>query len=192
MTNPAFSIAVFPFLKTSGPIRIGGHTFRCTTDVASLPPEQAEAVTEIAKMLFVHGDIRVKSASYAIIQPLDFNWHSPVIDHLVRVRAALAYLYASPHEIFGNLYLAPEDVSLALLTPSPVSVFLVRPEHHTENIATITGPPPNARHNVPGYQGLYNFLHYFWVERRSRLYGPKPHMTLTSQDLKIDLEYRLP
>jgi hypothetical protein len=193
MTDPAFSVAVFPFLKTSGPIRIGGHTFRSTTDVAGLPRQQAEAVTEIVQMLFVQGDLRVKSASYAIIPSLDINGPSAAIDQLARLRAVLAYIYASPQEVFGNLFLAPEEVSLALFTPSPVSVFLVRPEHHTESVAAVTGPAPNKHHYVPGYRGLYNFLHYFWVERSSRLYGPKPHMTLImAQDLKTDLEYHFP
>jgi hypothetical protein len=50
---------------------------------------------------------------------------------------------------------------------------------------------PNKHHDVPGYNGLYNFRHYFWVECGSRLYGPKPHITLNiSQDLQIDLEHR--
>ena len=41
--------------------------------------------------------------------------------------------------------------------------------------------------------GLYNFRHYFWAERLSRLYGPKPRMTLIiAQDLKIDIEHRFP
>ena len=70
-------------------------------------------------------------------------------------------------------------------------MFLVRPEHHTENVAMLTGPSPNKRHQVPGYKGLYNFRHPFWVEPGSRLYGPKPHITLNiSQDLQIDLEQR--
>jgi hypothetical protein len=193
MTDPPFSIAVFPFLKTSGPVAIGGYTFRSTTDVADLPPEQAEAVTEIAQMLFVQADRRVKSACYAIIPSLDIHLPSPAIDQLAHLRAVLAYLYASPHEVFGNLFLAPEEISLILFTPDPVSVFLVRPQHHTENVSAVTGPAPNTHHEVPGYRGLYNFRHYFWAERSWRLYGPKPHMTLIiAQDLKIDLEHRFP
>ena len=191
MTDLPFSIAVFPFLKTSGSIRIGGHTFRSTTDVTDLPPEQAEAVTEIAQMLFVQDDLRVKSASYAIIPSLDLYGPSAAVDQLAHIRAVLAYLYSSPHEVFDNVFLSPEEVSLALFTPSPVNVSLVRPEHHTESVAAVTGPAPNERRAVPGYNGLYNFRHYFWVERDSRLYGPKPHIVLNiSQDLQIDLEHR--
>jgi hypothetical protein len=65
---------------------------------------------------------------------------------------------------------------------------LVRPEHRTAEIDTEGRPVPDTHHNVPGFRGLYNFTHYFWVERRSRLYGPKPHMTLSNQDLSRDLQ----
>jgi hypothetical protein len=108
MTDPAFSIAVFPFLKTSGPIRIGGHTFRSTTDFADLPPEQAEAVSEIAQMLFAQGNLRVKSASYAIIPSLDLYDPSAAIDQLAHLRAVLAYIYSSPHEVFDNIFWPPK------------------------------------------------------------------------------------
>jgi hypothetical protein len=45
------------------------------------------------------------------------------------------------------------------------------------------------RGEVEGYEGLYNFRHPFWVAKGSRLYGPKPHLTLNrSQDLSFDLD----
>jgi Apea-like HEPN len=191
MTDSPFSIAVFPFLKTTKPITIGGHTFRSTGDVTDLPSEKAQAVSEIARMLFVQDDLRVKSASYAIIPSLDLYSPSAAMDQLAYIRAVFAYMYSAPHEVFDDVFLAPEEVSLALFTPGPVSVFLVRPKHHTENVAVVTGPSPNKRHEVPGYKGLYNFRHPFWVEPGSRLYGPKPHITLNiSQDLQIDLQQR--
>jgi hypothetical protein len=189
MIDSPFSIAVFPFLKTSGPVTIGGHTFRSTADVTDLQSEQAEAVSEIAQMLFVQGDLRVRSASYAIIPLLDLYSPSAAMDQLAYTRNVVAYIYSAPHEIFDNVFLAPEEASLALFTPDPVSVFLVRPEHHTESVAAVTGPSPSKRHEVPGYRGLYNFRHFFWIEPGSRLYGPKPHITLNiSQDLQVDLE----
>jgi hypothetical protein len=157
--------------------------------VANLPGAQAQAVTDIEQMLFVHGDVRVKSAAYAIVPSLDIHHPNNAIDQLARVRATLAYIYASPHEVFGDPYLSPEDVSLALFIPDQVSVLLVRPKHRAAEITTEGRPVPDARHNVPGFRGLYNFTHYFWVERKSRLFGPKPHMTLTNQDLSIDLQH---
>lgn len=191
MSNHAFSVAVFPFLKTSGAIQIGAYTFRSTTDVEGLPSEQANSVNEIAQMLFVQGDLRVKSASYAITPWLDVDRSCAAIDQLSQLRTVLTYIYASPHEISESIFLRPEEVSLVLFMPSLVSVFLTRPEYHTENICAMAGPKPNEQHEVVGYRGFYNFRHHFWIEPASRLYGPKPHITLNiSQDLRTDIGHR--
>ena len=40
-----FSIAVFPYLKTSGPIRFGPYLFRSTDDLEGLSEAEAVAVT---------------------------------------------------------------------------------------------------------------------------------------------------
>ncbi len=68
-----FSVVVFPFLKTSGPLTLGDLVFRSTDDVASLSPSQAAAVAEVAQMLYLQGNLRIKSASYAITPYLDFS-----------------------------------------------------------------------------------------------------------------------
>ncbi len=48
-------------------------------------------------------------------------------------------------------------------------------------------PTPDERGEVRGYWGLYNFRHHFWVAPGSRVYGPKPHLTLNhAQDLHRD------
>ncbi|MGY0576229.1 hypothetical protein ACTGJ9_038820 [Bradyrhizobium sp. RDM12] len=192
MIEPQFAIAIFPFLKTRSPVRIGGYTFRSTTDLEGLPPDQAKAVGELASMLFAQNDLRIKSASYAVLPGIEVHSGDHRLNHLVNLRDVVSYLYAAPHDVFENVFLSPEETSLVLFTASRVSVFLTRPEHHTESIATAPGPEPDQHHYIPGYNGLYNFRHAFWVEPGSRLYGPKPHMTLNiSQDLSIDLEHRM-
>jgi hypothetical protein len=192
VSHQSFSIAVFPFLKTSGPVQIGEYTFRSTTDVAGLPIEQAKAVVEVAQMLFVQGDLRVKSASYAIIPYIDLKIPGAELNPLIHLRAVVAYMHASPHDVFETIFLAPEEVSLVIFSPGPVSVFLVRPERHTESVSPVAGPEPDGRHELTGYAGLYNFRHHFWTEPGSRLYGPKPHLTLNiQQDLCIDIECRV-
>lgn len=192
MTNKTFSITVFPYLKTSGPVQIGGHEFRSTTDVEHLPAEQAKAVCEVAEMLFVQGDLRVKSASYTIIPYTDLSQPDAKLNELLRLRAVVAYVYAAPHDIFEDVLLSPEEASLVIFSPSAVSVFLVRPEHHTISVSKIPSVPPDDRRELAGYAGLYNFRHYFWVENGSRLYGPKPHMTLNiQQDLSVDISHRM-
>jgi Apea-like HEPN len=192
MTEVDFAVAIFPFLKTSAPVRIGGHIFRSTLDTDGLPAHQATAIRELSQMLFVQGDLRVKSASYAILPTLEVHSADLRLTHLAHLRDVVAYLYAAPHDVFENVFLPPEEISLALFTPSRVSLFLTRPEHHTESASPLSGPQPDLSHYVPGYNGLYNFRHSFWVEPGSRLYGPKPHMILNiSQDLHTDFEHRM-
>ncbi len=62
--TPQFGIAVFPCLKTSAPICIGGYTFRSTTDLADLSDEQSEAVSEVAAMLYARDDVRIAKRDY--------------------------------------------------------------------------------------------------------------------------------
>lgn len=134
----------------------------------------------------------VKSASYAVLPGIEVHSADLRLNHLANLREVVSYLYAAPHDVFENVFLSPEETSLVLFTPSRVSVSLTRPEHHTESISTTPGAAPDQHHYVPGYNGLYNFRHAFWVQPGSRLYGPKPHMTLNiSQDLSIDLEHRM-
>jgi hypothetical protein len=63
MKGAEFSVAIFPFLKTSGPVRIGRHDFRCTSDLEGLPNDQAQAVTELASMLYLRDDVRIARAA---------------------------------------------------------------------------------------------------------------------------------
>ncbi|MBH5396417.1 hypothetical protein HZZ13_01120 [Bradyrhizobium sp. CNPSo 4010] len=164
MTNSDFAVAIFPFLKTSSPVRIGGYNFRSTEDVEGLPPHQATAIDELARMLFVQSDLRVKSASYAILPDIEVHSGDPRLRHLAHLRDVVAYLYAAPHDVLETVFLSPEEISLVLFTPSRVSALLTRPEHHTESVTPLSGPEPDKGDYVPGYNGLYNLRHAFWVE----------------------------
>jgi hypothetical protein len=114
------------------------------------------------------------------------------LGRLAHLRDVVAYFYAAPHEVFGYVFLSQEEISLALFTPARVSIFLTRPNHHTEITTPVSGPEPDSFHYILGNNGLYNFRHTFWVEPGSRLYGPKPQMTLNiSQDLSTDIEHRI-
>ena len=62
MTNTSeehFSIAVFPYLKTSGPVRLGPYLFRSTDDLEGLTEAQATAVTDVTAMLYTQNNARV-------------------------------------------------------------------------------------------------------------------------------------
>jgi hypothetical protein len=189
MADLDYTIAVFPFLKTSAPVKIGNHLFRSTDDVDELPPLYAKAVRELAPMLFVQGDLRVRSATYTVIPGLEVHSGDPRLAQLRCLREVVAYLYSFPHPVFDNVFLSADEVSLVLFTPGQVTSYLTRPSHHTSFTSPPSGPEPGKFGEVPGYRGLYNFRHHFWLEPGSRLYGPKPHMVLNiSQDLSSDLE----
>jgi hypothetical protein len=59
--SPGRAIAVFPFLKTTEPIRLGSFTFRSTDDITDLREQDAVHIQEIAAMLFLKDDLRIRS-----------------------------------------------------------------------------------------------------------------------------------
>ena len=179
-----FSIALFPYLKTSGAVRIGPYTFRSTDDLQGLGEAEAKAVSEISGMLYAQNNIRIRSASYAVIPPIHVGLIQ-IPDVLRRLHSLVAYLYGVPHEQFGDPFLKVESATLLVLTPGRVTRFLVEPEHHT----ILEKPLDIAweNHHAPGYDGMLNLKEAFWVVNGSRIYPPVPHITLNiSQDLVAD------
>lgn len=184
--DQSFSIAVFPFLKTSEPVRLGELVFRSTEDVEGLGPSQAAAVREVAGMLFLQDHLRIKAATYAIVPHIDLRRAPLETDQLENTQAVIAYLYASPHEIFGNAFLSTEHATIVVLSPDRGTSTLVRSLYNVipEGAADL-GPEDG---HVDGFAGLYNFRHRFWVTSGSRIYGPLPHPVLNiSQDLSREV-----
>jgi Apea-like HEPN len=185
---PGRAIAVFPFLKTRSPISLGNFTFRSIDDTVGLDAEDSAHVREIADMLFLQDDLRIQSAAYTILPALDLDKTEPCVRELGRIQAIVAFCYSHPHPTFGKPFLAFEHSSLAILSPEPVSIFLVRPEHHVTATGSNTKLDQDEWHRVAGYYGRYNFRHPFWVAKNSRLYPPVPNIGLNhSQDLAYDL-----
>lgn len=182
-----FTIVVLPFLKTSKPVRVGGLDFRSTEDVDGLSDETAEAVNEVSRMLYAQEDFRIRAASYALIPVIDLD-HPPLeTSYLENIQAVIAYLYATPHEIFGNPFLHSENASLILFTPGTVLSRLTRPAAFNV-IYEGSGTKSDENEQVRGYAALQNFRHHFWVKRGSRIYGPWPQPVFNiSQDLYIDV-----
>ena len=168
---------------------IGQLTFRSTDSNDGLSVEQAACVNEIASMLYLQDNLRIRSASYAVVPFIDLNYQPNDVEHLMNVQAVVAYRYASPRHAFGDLFLSSEHASMAIFTPGQVSIYLVRPDFHVHAVEPTSDLAADQRGEVEGYAGLYNFRHHFWVAKGSRLYGPKPHLTLNqSQDLSFDLD----
>lgn len=184
------SIVVLPFLKTSSPISIGQLTFRSTDDLEGLTDKQSSFVQEIASMLFLQDNLRIKSASYAIVPFIELYDTKVDLDHIVNIQNVISYFYALPRHDFGDLFLSSEHASLAIISPYRVPIDLVNPEFHTISVQKESELLADNNGEVDGYTGIYNFRHNFWVSKGSRLYGPKRDITLNiSQDLKKDIEY---
>lgn len=189
MTAASRTFFVLPFLKSSGTLSIGGLTFRSTGDSTDLTPGESVALSEISEMLFLKDDFRMKSGSYATVPFVDFNDPGEALEPLARIQTLIAYAYASA-PIHAEPFLSTEYCSVALFSPTEVPYSLVYPDHHVASVRQSPPPPPNERHTTPGYHGLYNFHHHFWVAKGSRLYAPVPTITLNiSQDLSSDLYY---
>ena len=186
--TPSHGIAVFPFLKTTHAIKLGNFTFRATDDTKGLEDEDAQHVRELSQMLFLKDDLRIRSATYAILPSLDLDKVETTLTELEYVQSVVAYCYSSPHPTFGDPFFHFENASLVILSPEKVSEFLVRPKHHVEATDPSVSLATDKWHNLPGYRGLYNFRQQFWVAKTSRLYPPVPHIGLNiAQDLADDL-----
>lgn len=180
-----FSIAVFPYLKTSWPVQVGPYLFRSTDDLEGLNKAQVTAVAEVTAMLYTQNNARVRSASYALIPQIHVSGVFQIPDALKRVHSLVAYLYGTPNDQFGDPFLGYECATLLVFTPSRVSRFLIESEHHT----ILDEPLPIVwdKDFAPGYDGILNFVEHFWVVKGSRVYPPVPHITLNiSQDLAAD------
>jgi len=139
-------------------------------------------------MLFLQDDLRIRPTTYTMLPALDLDKAEPCLRELERIQAIVAFCYSHPHWIFGNPFLAFERASLAIFSPEPVSIFLVRPEHRVTAMGPDTKLDRDEWDRVPGYYGRYNFRHPFWVVKNSRLYPPVPDIGLNhSQDLAYDL-----
>ncbi len=188
-----FSVVVFPFLRTSSRVSIGSIEFRSTEDHEGLSREEKSAIKDISKMLFLQDNLRISKATYAIAREIPVEYDLRNDEGLANVRSIIAYLYTSPHEIYGVPLLHTEEVSMAIFTPSRVPASLVFPDFNVKSAGSprkldICGEVGYVR----GYSGLYNFRHRFWVAKGSRVYGPKPHMTLNQQqDLAADIRMAL-
>jgi hypothetical protein len=190
--TPGRAVAVFPFLKTTDAIRLGSFTFRSTDDTSDLQNEDAMHVREIADMLFLKDDLRIRSASYAMLPQLVFDNTDTRVPELERIQTIVAYCYSAPRHSFGDIFLHYEHAGLAVFSPQPVTTFLVRPERHVSPVGALPALEADEWHRVRGYEGRYNFRNPFWVAKGSRLYPPVPHISLNdSQNLAWDLRTAL-
>jgi hypothetical protein len=189
-TSENFSIAIFPYLKTSDPVSIGGIEFRSTDDTSGLPSSVSAFLRQLASMMFLKDDFRVASASYAVLPYVDLDEIGEALDSLQRVQSVIAYCYAAPHPTLGNTFLKAEHATCVVSTPAMVSLLDVQPQHHVTPKPTVV---ENIADKVPGLRCLSNFKHHFSITAASRIYPPVPDMWLNiSQDLAADFGQSFP
>lgn len=157
--------------------------------MTGLTPRQAAAVGEVAEMLYLKDEDRLENSTFAIVPYLDVDRGSSDLAFLERIQTVIAYLYATPHQLFGEPFLTTEHSSLVIFSPGDVPVSLVGRHGMGNERHELINRTGDERQQIRGYAGLYNFRHHFWVAPGSRVYGPAPHMTLNlSQDLCHDLD----
>ena len=180
------TFVLFPYLRTSEPVSIGGTTFRSSEDATGLSAEQAGKLQSAVELFYLQDDVRIHTCTYASIPYVDIN-HPEAFVPLEKLRHVVAYLYAVPHLPSDDTFLAFEHATLYLLSPTRVSEFLVRPLHRP---ATLGHPFQDLEDVViDGFEGTCNLRHHLWVAPGSRIYPPISRMTVSArQDMALDFE----
>lgn len=177
------TFALFPYLRTSEPISIGGIIFRSTQDTTDLSPDQAEKLRGALELFYLQDDIHISVCSYAVVPYVNIN-HPEEFVPFEKLRHVVAYLYAVPHLPSDGTLLALEHATLFLLSPAKLSEYLVRP--YRQEI------PGNNQHGhddhvIDGFEGICNLRHYLWLGAGSRIYPPVHRIVLGGrQDLALD------
>lgn|GEM_PF-1518955 len=175
------TFALFPYLRTSKPVSIGGANFRSTEDTTGLSVKQAEELTNAVRIFYLQDDVRVQKCTYAAIPYVDIN-HPEAFVPFEKLRHVVAYLYAVPHLPRDEIFLALEHATLFLLSPSRFVESLARPFRRP-------GSSEDHQEFVDGFEGTCNLRHYIWVVPDSRLYPPIPRLRVGGrQDMAYDFE----
>lgn len=185
--TPEYSYVIFPYLKTHKSIKIGEFEFKTTDNFDGLDEKQQEEIKVISSMLFLQNDFRIKSATYTIVPSIKIEYPE-TLQGLVKIRDFVAYCYLGPRHEFGDIFFPTENSCMIILSPGHIPYSLVYPDHHVENISPDYIQKKDARGEIIGFSGLLDFKHFFWVSKGSRIYGPKPHISLNiAQDLEHDI-----
>lgn len=186
MSQPSakYSIAVFPYLKTSSTVRIAGVEFFSCTDTSQLTDQQKNELIEIQNMLYLRDDTKIQDSTYAICPYNDDVERNERFNHLENIQALVAYAHASPRHEFGDLGLWNEYSSLLVFTSGHVSIYQVYPDYEKEKDEARF--ELDDRYELAGYQTLVNFQNSLTVINGSRIYTSNTLSVLNlSQDLKF-------
>lgn len=192
MSEDKFTLAFFPFLKTTEPVRYRSITIRSNNDMTGLPEEVIPHFIKLQSMFYLRDHLKIKHVSYAFCNSIEGIEYIKFLEELIQFQTLICYLYSSPHPSFGDPFLHYEHSSLYIFHPHSVFESLLRGHDEViEEMPEVQNLKVNHRKEVEGYEGILNNKSYFWVTERSRIFPPSPHLTLNlAQDLGIEFNHR--
>ena len=180
-----YLVAVFPYLKTSNPVRLRGITFRSTDDLSDLTPEEKVDVERIRTRFYLRNSYRIDKMTYTLLRFSNADERQHILDRIAEVRLLLTYLYSAPDEVRCDVFLAKEHCSVCVFEKHEVVALLVRPDENTTVMGRDTDfPKADVRGMLDGWGVTRDDQELFYAELNSHIYSALGRMWFnTSQDL---------
>ncbi len=186
---PSAQFAVVPYLKTSGRVVYRGITFRASSDVDGLTPEEQEHVKSLTAMFFLRDNLQIQATTFAVVPAASADQIRDNARKLAEFQALIAYLYSALHPDLLTPFLTRHHGNLYVFTPQQVTKFLLWNDTNVTPVGSHPYAEPDDRDEVRGYHGILDGRRHVWVAPGSRLYPPVPQLSLNiSQDLQKNLE----
>jgi hypothetical protein len=185
--------AIFPYLKTSKPIKLRGINFFPSENLKNeeLLPDLAKShLATLFGLFYLQNDVRVTKLlyTYAVLDQ-DIEKFNSLIRRLREARTVLGYFYTSPHFPSGDPFISYEHSDLYIFLPGKVSTFTLGLELNNEkqNDSEIADVISHRLHEVDGYRGSVNIQTEVYTAKGCRLYPSVHNFGLNiSQDVYHD------
>ncbi len=184
-------IVVFPYLKSSKKFMYKDIEFRNINDISGFSKRISNHLSIIKNLFYLRDNFLLDQITYSVLQiPIkDIKTKNKLFLQLREFKTLLAYLYSSPHPIFGNTFLSNEHASVFIIESERIPLDLVNNEISVKRVGNNCYPKPDKRGDINGYRIYLDFKYIFWVTKGSRIYPPIVSMwTNQLQDLYSDLQ----
>jgi hypothetical protein len=192
MNTPA-SLAIFPYLKTTKPIKYKDLVFRNIEDRTGVTEEINRDLDILSRIFFLRDDLLLKEPSYTIVERSSSEEQGAenLLNQLREFQILVNYIYSAPHPTSGDLFLTKEHASLYLCVPKRIPLSLIKEAQNTVKISPENYPESVVRGEINAYEVMLDFRSYLWVTSGSRVYPPAGRIWLNlSQDLGMDFGNR--
>jgi hypothetical protein len=177
-------LAVFPYLKTSEPVRYRSVMLRSTDDRTALSSDESARLQEIEEMFFLRDHHRISRMSYAVPDDDNTAGMQRFQRDLHELRELLAYGYSAPHRSLGDPFLRSEHSTVYVFRAKRMFRSLVESSEDTTATQPVDYPEPDEREEIPAYECQVDGRSFTWVARGSRIYPPCVRLWLNlSQDI---------